>query len=386
MKELHKIELTSILPELPDIVSLNFKQDLSGREDEIFICALGFEERCIWLPEQIADLGDYRSNNAIYFEYATNVADNELNKPRLIQALERFGDSVRPLPCDEDEFPNRLREHLGAICEKSLSPQIVFDVSACSSKVVLLTLKVLLEFNVELRLLYSEAGVYHPTLEEYEEDPVKWTSEEGFGIAKGVGKVIPSPEHPGYRRDRLPEVVIAFPTFKPERTLAVITEVDESLITRPRDRVVWIVSMPHLEEDSWRADIMRDINSISDDKQSFTVSTFDYKDTVKVLEHIYKLNYCAYHLTISPLGSKLQSIGIAVFAYLRQDVSLVFAMPQEYNASQYTEGCKAVWQINFRDLKQIRNSLDRVDQIEIVSKPNLADGHLDKPENNKNHE
>jgi len=365
MVNLHEIELIDILSKLPDIEALDVNHDLSGKENDLFFCALGFEERCPWIPELIRDLGSYKAKQAIYFEYATNTADNDLNRLRLITALQQSSTSVRPMQCDEEDFPVRLRELMQQVCNSGRTPSVAFDISACSSKLLLLALKVFFEFSLNLRILYSEAAVYHPTPEEYNENPEKWTTEEGFGLAKGVGKVIPSPEHPGNRRDRLPEAIIVFPTFKPERTKAVITDIDESLITKPRDNIIWIIGDPHLQEDHWRADIIRQINKIPASVPSYEVTTFDYKKTIEKLESIYKTRDCKYHINISPLGSKLQSLGIALFWYMRQDVSIVFAMPEEYNASQYSEGCKATWQIDFGSLDQIREALDRVGKLVI---------------------
>ncbi len=112
---------------------------------------------------------------------------------------------------------------------------------------------------------------------------------------------------------------------------------------------------------------MREINKIPDSAPSYEVSTFDYKKTLETLERIYQARDCKYHVNISPLGSKMQSVGIALFWYMRQDVSIVFAMPEEYNARQYSEGCKATWQINFGDINKVREILDSVGQLEIVS-------------------
>jgi len=368
MAHVRPVELVNILQQLPDIEPLNVKSDLSGRQHALFLCALGFEDRCLSIPELIVtDAKECKCTEAIYFEYSTNMSDNDINKPRLINALQHFTTSVRPVPCDTVDFTTRLREVLSRICAAGTTPTVVFDISVCSSKSLLLALKVIFEFNLSLHILYSEAKVYHPTREEYKADPQRWTTEEGFGLARGVGNVTPSLEHPGYRRDKLREVVIVFPTFKPERAKAIIAEIDQSLIMAPEDRVIWIIGDPHLPEDHWRADAIRQINTITDSAPSYEVSTFHYKKTMETLERIYQPRDCKYHISVSPLGSKMQSLGIALFWYMRQDVSIILATPKEYNASQYSESCKGVWQINFGELAKIRHMLDRVGQLEIVN-------------------
>ncbi|MBT9132441.1 MAG: hypothetical protein DDT32_01196 [Syntrophomonadaceae bacterium] len=366
MAHVRQVELVEIMQQLPDIQPLTVKREFLGKENTLFLCALGFEDRCLSIPELIAKEKGYKCTEAVYFEFATNVNDNEVNKHRLSQALQTFSTSVNPMPCDRDDFPTNLRKVLSRACAGGQIPSVIFDISVCSSKLLLLALKVLFECNLSLRILYSEAEVYHPRREEYESDPEKWTTEEGFGLARGVASVIPSAEHPGYRCDKLQEVVVVFPTFKPERAKAVIAEVDESLIMTPKDRIIWIVGEPHLPEDHWRVDAVREINNISDSATSYEVSTFYYKQTIERLERIYQPRDCKYHLTFSPLGSKMQSLGIALFWYMRRDVSIIFATPKEYNARQYSEGCKAFWEIDFGQLRNVRDLLDRVGQLQIV--------------------
>jgi hypothetical protein len=367
MGHLRKIELPEIMPSLPDIDPLDVSQYLSDREDSLYLCALGFEDRCPWIPELLTASGSYRAEMAVYFEYSTNSTDNELNQSRLINAMNTFGARVKSLSCDSPDFPLRLRNTIRSICATKNDASVTFDISVCSSRVLLLTLKVLLESDVRLNLVYSEANLYHPTEAEYSANVNELRSGGEAGIAQGVSEVIPSPEFPGNRRDRLPEKIVVFPTYKPERTKAVITEVDPSLATRPQDRVIWLIGDPHLPEDHWRVGALKEINRIDSSIESVQLSTFNYKATLDALDRLYRKNDCKYHLTISPLGSKLQSVAVALFWYMRQDVSIVFSMPKRYNASQYSEGCKATWQINFGETRALRELLDEVGQLRIVN-------------------
>lgn len=363
-----KIEFADVLGKLPNITSLNCAKDLSGEEHNIFMCALGFEERCLTIPERLADGGNFKCKQAIYFEYATNVEANAVNRPRLIRAFQKFSDSYDLVSCDEEDFTKRLRELLRQKAPSDHKLKIVFDISSCSSKLLLLAIKVLFEFDVNFQIVYSEAATYHPTCEEFEKAPEKWTTEEGFGIAKGVGKVIPSPEHPGNRRDKLPEVIIAFLTFKPERTNAIIMDIDESLLMKPGKSIIWIIGDPHMDDETKkkRKDMIRKINKIPKDAPSYEISTFNYKKTIEILEQIYKSRETKFHINISALGAKMQSLGIGLFWYVKQDISIYFAIPKEYNPSQYSEGCNATWQINFGDIADIGTILDKVGQLEII--------------------
>ena len=359
---LHKVEISEALQKLPPILPFDVSNE-SSRKDDLFLVALGFEERCLWIPELLAQGKNYFASRAVYFEYTINQNDNELNRPRLVDALSSFAKSVRPMPLDSDEFASQLRSLLSELCGEAI-PQVTFDISVCSSRLLISTLTVLFEFNLALRLVYSEACVYHPTKDEYAADPHKWTSDENLGLARGVSAISRSPDHPGSRRDMLPEAVIAFPTFKPERIKAILADIDPSLL-RQHERVIWLIGKPHLEEDRWRTAVQRSINNIPESACCYELDTFDYKNTLEMLERVYEPLDCQYLVNIAPLGSKLQSVGVMLFWYVHPEIGIYFASPREFNAYQYSEGCKATWSIDFGSLVKTREIMDSVGTLRL---------------------
>ncbi len=61
----------------------------------------------------------------------------------------------------------------------------------------------------------------------------------------------------------------------------------------------------------------------------------------------------------------MQSLGVVMFWCIRPEVSIYFASPREYNAAQYSEGCKAVWKIDFGALSELRHKLDQVGTLSV---------------------
>lgn len=369
MGSLHERELTELISELPDIEKLDFSKFPVMNSNFIFIGILGFEERCLTIPEGLAKGSSHNANKAFYFRYSTNQADNKKNEERLLSALSKISKSVEALNCDVPEFSVEFRAKLNEYNTTGTSLNVVIDISGCSSMPLLLALKVLFEIDVQLHILYAEAGIYHPTPEEWKTARAEYIEEEGFGLAKGVGLVLPSPEHPGSRRDNLPELILAFPTFKPERSKAIIYHVDPSVASNPTDRVIWFIGKPHLSDNAWRMDAIRDINQITDAMRHYFVSTFEYKDALIHLNRAWEENSEKYHITVSPLGSKLQAVGIALFWQMHQEVSMVFAIPKEYNAKQYSEGCSGTWIIPFGSTRNVVNLLQCVGDLEFFDNP-----------------
>ena len=334
--------------------------------DDLFLCALGFEPRCLTVARARRE-GQHRSGRVAYLKYSTNLADNEANLSELDACLRAVSKSVEPLETDVADFPGRLRALLELVkTESATRPSVSLDISVMANRLLLRCVKILLDYDVSLRILYSEAAIYHPTKDEYEREPAKWKTDDVLGLERGVSDVMPSIDHPGDTLDPIPDVVLLFPSFKAERSKAIISFVDPSLLNNPGQKVVWLVGAPHHDTDRWRIDAMKTLNEIAVTAKQYEVSTFDYKDTLRVLGELHKELAGAYRLTLSPLGSKMQALGTALFCHMHSDVRVIFATPKEYNAAQYSKGCKAIWKIDFGSLVDVREKLRTVGRLEVV--------------------
>ena len=359
-------QLADILGGLKAIEPLDAGSFAATSPEDLFLCALGFEPRCLILPGRLKVAG-YRARRAAYFKYATNLDDNRVNLPELESHLRAIAPNVDPLDADAGDFTTRLRALLELIMREAPEkpPRVTLDVSVTANRLLLRCMKVLLEYDICARIIYSEAAIYHPTKEEYEQDQANLERDNLYGLERGVSDVMPSIDHPGHALDPLPDFLILFPSFKPERSLAVVSFVDPSLLANPGDKVVWLLGVPHLAEDHWRLDAMKKINAIGEGVPQYEVNTFDYKDTLQVLEGLHADKSERYTITLSPLGSKMQALGTALFCYMHPDVRVIFSTPKEYNAAQYSKGCKNVWEIDFDALDKLRRSLDEVGTLRI---------------------
>lgn len=367
MATLIRTELADVLGQMPEMTSLCLESLAADSPDDLFLCALGFEPRCLTLPKKLRRTS-YRTRRAVYFRYATNVEDNSVNLACLNDSLRGIATEVQPLDADADDFPERFSALLDVALgrSESESASVTFDVSVAANRLLLRCMRVLLERNVRLRVIYSEAEVYHPTKQEYTADPEKWQTDEEFGLERGVKQVIPSVDHPGHSLDPMPDCVVLFPSFKRERSNAVINFVDPSLLISPGNKVVWLVGRPHLSENAWRVGAMRTINRIRDSAPQREVCTFDYRDTLKVLQRLHRERSENQTITLSPLGSKMQALGTTLFCHMHPDVRIILSTPKEYNAAQYSEGCRDVWGLDFGSLAELRRNLDRVGTLHIA--------------------
>ena len=366
MANARRIELSDILGRLPEIRPFHPACESSYGPDQLFLCALGFEPRCLTVPKLLAENG-YRSERVVLFEYDTNVDENERNRQELTKYLSIISDDVRSLALGTPTFSHDLRLILDSLPEETTTaiPRITFDVSAAANRIVVTSMAMLCEAGGALTVLYSEAATYHPTRRQYETQPHAWRDEALLGLERGVSDVRPSREHPGQHFDSLPDAIALFPTFKPERSKAVIDFVDPSLIGTRGEAIVWLVGVPHLPENRWRVDALREINDLKDDDVQYEVSALRYQDTLSTLEELYTKLSGRYKLTLSPIGSKMQALGSSLFAFIHPDTRIVFAIPKEYNASQFSIGCRETWMMDFGSLSDLRTLLTSVGDLVI---------------------
>jgi hypothetical protein len=360
--------LEDIMGQLPELRHLDPASSSLPKRVDLFICALGFEPRCLTIPEALSQEGP-RASKAIYCQYSTNAQDNGVNRGRLLESLQRIAAQTVSLEADDVLFTQRLRELFVEPPDRveSADRAILVDVSVMANRVLMRVMKSLLETDRQVIILYSEAATYHPSSQEYHSAPGQWSSDSSLGLERGVSSVAVSGDYPGYHLDQLPDCVLLFPSFKNERARAVIGRVDPALAVgnTDLDKIVWFLGVPHRSENRWRLAAMREINAVKSDAVQYEVDTFDYRESLRKLEHVYVERVGKYRFSLAPMGSKMQAIGAALFAYLHQDVAVVFATPFEYNAAHYSDGCLDRWMIDFGNMERVRSLLDSVGMLTV---------------------
>lgn len=366
--ELHKTELTEQLALLPDPTNFNLAAAKDGGHYDLGLFVLGFEDRCYATAGLLAE-AKVNFGSARYLTYVTNVDDNRANERQLTEYLGELAKDSAPMFGDDPELTTRLDQLLATLDgDQESPPRVLFDMSVASDRLIMRCLKSLLNANIDLTLLYSEAAVYHPTEGEWQQDPSEWKDDERLGLERGVGDLDYSIEYPGHSLEPLPEFLLLFPSFSHERSQAIINSVDPTLGTSEgRERIVWFLGEPHLDEDSWRLNALREINDLTEADRQHPTSTFDFKAVLRVLDSVYAEASGTHRVTLSPMGSKLQTLASSLFCYMHPDVRVVLARPREYNAARYSHGCKAMWRMHFGHTQQIRRTLDEVGTLTLES-------------------
>src|ERR1039457_1781730 len=120
-------------------------------------------------------------------------------------------------------------------------------------------------------------------------------------LSWGVSEITVVPELSSVALLDQPTHLIAFPTFDPLQLSAVLKDVEPT-------RVSIVLGSPLPEHGSWRLEALRDINSPSSQRNltEFVTSTYDYRETFRLLIQLYSNGQRLEKVVISPKGSKMQ--------------------------------------------------------------------------------
>lgn len=342
-----QIDIETIISNSPSVESLD-PTSYASHHTTIFVCSQGFEQRCDAVAMQLIQK-EIQIERAVIISLDSNSEQDRENGEHLAQMLSSI--SAHPpvtVNADAAGFSENFISAIGSDPEQeSADVHIIYDISVSANRACIRTLNILFELDCEVTVAYAEAEVYHPEEASFLEEQEVWMAHDVLGTEQGVSDLRVSDEFPGEHLDAASNLVVLFPSFRQERSAAVIGAVDQALLVRSTDDVIWILGRPHLKKDAWRTNAMRTINRIQEDAKVFEASTFDYREAWHVLESVYRDHWETSNITVSPLGSKLQAIAVTLFCLRHSDVKVLFSTPQKYNANQWSEGVRALWQVNF---------------------------------------
>lgn len=360
---------------------------------DVFICALGFEERAPAISRQIAVSTECsESRCAVVFQYPGNELDNEKNKDALFGAVSSFCGRVEVAAAD---VPQGIRQAVRFAILTSNKPgkrRVVFDISAAAGNLILSVMYALIELreHVELEILYAEPQDYFPARSSYESAPQVLIDEalkpgdESSMVEFGVAEVEVNELFPGTELESRPELVIAIPAFRTSRLVRCLQHLTDQPLASPAESVFWILGGPPSSTLQWRTAYQRQIvNTLmarlvgmepSDglapkltERNCEVCSTLEYKDILRVLMQQIDAR-TGQSLSIVHMGSKMQAIGVALCLAVRSEVRVCGARPQQFNASQYSRGVGAKWRLDLTGLEKIVDRLGRVGTLELQTK------------------
>ncbi|WP_254508573.1 hypothetical protein [Anatilimnocola floriformis] len=337
------------------------------------VAIAGFEPRCYAATEVLAN-GNWRASKGVCVCYCNSKTrlPNGKYKDRLLGHMRTVLGGNEPSILEHDD--HLLERDFGtAILNELLSQgidvrdpatHIVVDITVGSSRLLLEGLHALFSSSASVTVVYSEASQYRPYFNEYLENAEErrlHTLEPPEFLTLGVESVEVLRRIPGQNADARPAYLIMFPSFAYTRSSAVLQELAPS-------RVQWIFGIPHLVENRWRLDAQREYHHglMERAHRQCLVSTFDYRETLEVLENIFRKRRLDYGVFVASLGSKMQKVGQVLFHLLRPEAAAVVSIPRTWDPERFSsDESKEVYSVSFGQCSAIRESLWKTRQLRL---------------------
>jgi hypothetical protein len=312
----------------------------------VFVAAMGFEDRALEFPKQLAA----RSAGGLVITIRYVHAKGE-NREREFQMLFSRNSAwqvreVKYSSIRAHEFEGAFDSILNSAAV-SETDTVVVDISGMSKFLILVTLLRLWRVKKTLKLVMTTALKYTPTKVDFDAT----MHDQGTNIrafagqpSSGVSAILRSNCMTSIRMQGQPTCAVAFTSFNEELIRHAIGTLN------PR-RLILINGMPPLEETYWRSAATQLIHSnlveeyaadnhVSEETGLLlrTVSTLDYLETLQKLEDIHREFGLYERMIYFATGSKMQTVALAIHRQLHRDAHLEYPTPDSYFFQEYSKG------------------------------------------------
>jgi len=321
-------------------------------EDSVYIGVAGFEDRCFTF------LGEC-SKNDMRFQSVIGIKYEPFDEKNKVSKFEDFALKVTKISKfkwmiydrrNPEEFSYSIK-HIEKLLE--FEENVVIDISGMSKFLIVVLLYGLKDYSGNIHIVYCEAEFYHPLKEEYEKEKEK-LAENTFPafLTTNVYKIVTTTELSSTSMQGYPLLIIAFPTFNYKEMYTLLNEITPQYLFK-------IEGNPREEHNQWRLKALRCINRKLDRDfdpniegiYNKELSTFEYVNTIEILNEIYKKHKYIHKCIIAPTGSKLQTLGVLFFKQMYPEIQLIYPVTTEF-LEEYTEGCTEIWHIKFETFSE----------------------------------
>jgi hypothetical protein len=336
----------------------SFDKVFLAPSDVLVVCA-GFEERAVGVLRQAVRTGT--GFKVLIIDYLPAYPDNRINE--LIGLCE---DSK--LEWDRVTYDRQNPAGFGEILVRRLpSPphRVFLDISGMSRLLIVQAIVAMRSsrrgFN-QCFIAYAEAKNYPPEQKTVEKAIAECDKDPLFAalfLSSGVFDVTIVPELSAASLGATQSRLVVFPSFNTDQLTALRLELQPS-------RYAYIHGIPPSRENQWRTEAIRRLNHLAScapdsgerskeeivgdygdaackREEHFKTCTLAYQDTLDCLCKIYNKHGIRDRLLISPTGSKMQVIAVALFRAFVEDVQIVYPTPRIFTEPKnYTTGVGAI--------------------------------------------
>ena len=310
-----------------------------GDKDCVVVCA-GFEDRAVGTVRRICSKG----SGGFVLYMVTYLPEQVQNR---VGEMQEIADSSG-IETVEISYDRREPLDVTATMKRiaHAHSRVFVDVSGMSRLLIVQCVVALLGAGCRsLSILYGEADQYVPTRLQFERDREQRDTEPRIGyLSSGIFEIAAVPALASVAMLGEPIRLIAFPSLDPTQLSAVVQELQPAYVN-------FVHGVPPRTENEWRKDAICWLNERtlkqSQGSDEHEASTFDYRETLRMLLEIYRRRCGWDRLIIAPTGSKMQAVGVGLFRAVLPDVQIVYPTPQTFvEPARYTVGLSNVYRFD----------------------------------------
>jgi len=299
--------------------ALSYTTIKPGSADDLFICCASFEER----SSAVAwNLFDYKTCATFMFSFTETDRrglrqhQRDLIREKMVSRSGMFFD-VR---CDLGDPVTGVTQFLD-LCKTNgiglTNQAISLDITTFTKQYLLVLLKMLdmIHSGNQIRILYAYPAEYSPRK-----------------LTEGSREIRSVPLWGGQLRQDKQTLLILFLGFERDRAIGVWERYE------PQETIA-VIGSPAYHE-GWErraAKLNRDVFDLMGVRGA-KLSARDPVDVYQGLENLCKDKWSEFNICIAPFGTKMQTVGIYMFAKDHPDVQLVYSVPQRYFEGYYSKG------------------------------------------------
>lgn len=318
------------------------------RPDDLFITCVSFEERCI---KSLLLSENYRAKNIIVFDYhelrhEKGISRVKTNRKMILEKTRGHVEDEKNIflmECSRSDPRDGYHQFL-EICKilgfstSSKGLVITIDISVFPKSYLLVLFKAFESLGENrIRAIYTEPAFYYP-------------ERLTLGV-KSIGYV---PFYNGNPSPLKPNLLVIFCGFEGERAYAIWEYVESektmAFIGNPGYQPQYPQVARHLNQ--CLIDVLE--REKSKGSKVMEVSARDPDEVCNRLESLWRENQ-NYNILISPLGTKLQALGIYLFTLKTPSAhaQVIYATPQKYFENYYARGSSSVFQYELEMVQKL---------------------------------
>ncbi len=310
------------------------KLQLDSRD--CIVLAAGFEDRALGGLRLAVESSE--SFGAVMIRYLPSLLENRDDE--IIRLCNEGGIGVKDIIYDRAS-PSGIGSSLLTLVSRFR--RVIVDVSGMSGLLIVQIIVSLVEARKPFDIVYTEAESYPPSQSEYLASHSPGLRVPAF-LSSGVIEVVAAPELSSSAMLGGSTRLISFPSFDPSQLSNLVSEV------QPTHNDV-VTGVPPDSAMAWRTSAINYLNAPTLDsiqhRTIHEVSTFDYRDTLKVILNIYELHSAFDRIIVGPTGSKMQTVGVAILKGFVEDLQVCYPTPRRYlDPARYTHGIRQTYRLS----------------------------------------